>query len=261
MRINDFRYMNQGKQLRGLTQKELPLLEPVNQRGEGRQRALLLLHGFSSTPAVFKYLIPKITRYDALVCPVLPGHAQSIDEFAVSTSSQWLEAAEEACAQLCKEYEQVDILGLSLGGLLACKLAERYPIHHLFLLAPALALPTGVYPLLRLAKAVHFLGFRHLRNKAADLFSTEEADITYRTLPVSSIIQMLDLIHNNHWVPPTCPTDLFLGAHDKVVDSKKVENLFINRPNTNIHWLHNSAHILPLDLDRQVIVDSVNKEK
>ncbi|MGL6036951.1 MAG: alpha/beta hydrolase, partial [Legionella sp.] len=49
-----------------------------------------------------------------------------------------------------------------------------------------------------------------------------------------------------------------LGAHDQVVNSKKVEQLFSSLPNATIHWLSNSAHVLPLDNDLAQIIQCIN---
>ncbi|KTD49254.1 alpha/beta hydrolase [Legionella quateirensis] len=261
MNNDDFRYMRRGKQLSGLTREELALLEPINQRGTGFERALLVLHGFSSSPAVYRYLIPKLKHYDAIVCPVLPGHAESIEAFSHSKASEWLLTAHHACETLTKEYKKVDVLGLSLGGLLACELSQRFKLNHLFLLAPALKLHMKVNSMLKLAQILKYFGFRHLRNAAGNLKTNEHAEIAYRKLPISSIIEMLTLAQQYEWVPPTCPVDLFLGTYDEVVASEEVEQLFKSLPNVTTHWLENSAHVLPLDSDLNEIIKCINTVK
>lgn len=257
--INDFRYMRRGTQLTGLTNKDLSLLEPVDIRHPGHDRALLLLHGFSSSPAVYRYLIPQLTNYNAIVCPVLPGHGQSIEAFTQSKACDWIAKAEACCAELCEQYKQVDVLGLSLGGLLACKLSQRFKLHHLYLLAPALKLNMRVYASIKLGQVLNALGFHHLRSNGGDLVSNSQAEITYRKLPIPTIVEMLRLVHDYQWVAPTCPVDLFLGLHDKVVDSNAIEALFIPLANAKIHWLNHSAHVLPLDNDYDEIIQCVNE--
>lgn len=261
MNDNDFRFMRRGKHLSGLNKEELDLLKPINQRGTGKERALLVLHGFSSSPAVYRFIIPKLKNYDAIVCPVLPGHAESIDAFAHCTSAEWVLSANNSCEALVKEYQKVDVLGLSLGGLLACDLSQRFPLNHLFLLAPALKLQIKINIMLKLAQTLRCLGFRYLRNAAGNLKTDDQAEIAYRKLPISAIIEMLTLAQQYQWVAPTCPTDLFLGSYDAVVSSQEVEQLFAPLPNVSIHWLKNSAHVLPLDSDLQEIIKCINQMK
>lgn len=258
MKLNDFRYMRQGQQLHDVHPRERALLNPVQHYGEGHERALLVLHGFSSSPAVYRYLLPKIKHYDAIVCPVFPGHAESIAAFSQSTASDWLTKAREICCSLSQKYQKVDVLGLSLGGLIACELSALFPLNHLYLLAPALKLQMNVKFMLHIARFLHYLGFVHLRNAAGNLLHAEHAEITYRKLPINIIIELLNLVQNHQWQVPNCPIDLFLGAHDLVVDSTAVEQLFAPLSTTKIHWLHHSAHVLPLDNDLNEIIQCIN---
>ncbi|MBI2785633.1 MAG: alpha/beta fold hydrolase [Legionella longbeachae] len=258
MNPNDFRFMRRGKQLCDLKQKDFSLLEPVNQRGIKKDRALLLLHGFTSSPAVYRFIIPQLKNYDALLCPALPGHADSIAAFEQTKGSEWLLCASQTCELLFKEYQKVDVLGLSLGALLACKLSQHFTFNHMFLLAPALKLQMNIKKNLKLLCLLKKLGFCELRGQAGNLITNQHAEISFRKIPISSLIELFTMIREHQWVAPNCPTDLFLGAYDSVIASKQVEKMFSHLPNTNIHWLKNSAHVLPLDNDLDQIVQCIN---
>jgi carboxylesterase len=253
MNIDDFCYMWRGKQQEQLASEHVYLLKPVSVQGQKNDHALLLFHGFSSSPAVYRQLIPLLPAYDAIVCPALPGHAESIAAFGLVKASQWVAAAEQACALLMKEYKQVDVLGLSLGGLLACHLSQCFNLHHLYLLAPALELQLNSSFALMLAGLLQRLGFKYVRNRAGNLCSERYNELTYRQLPIASVIEILTLIQQFHFIPPRCPTDLFLGRFDKVVNSIMVEKRFAGISTTTIHWLEHSAHVLPLDSDVDTI--------
>ena len=259
MNKDDFRYMLRGKQLNALTNKDLALLKPVTKQQEAKHKALLVLHGFSSTPAVYRFLIPQIKHYDAIICPALPGHAESINAFSMATAADWFQATSDVCASLIKTYEKVDVLGLSLGGILACELSKKFTLNHLYLLAPALKIRMNAAFLLQLAKVLKLCGFVQMRNAAGDLMTDEHAEIAYRKLPLTTIIEMLQLAQHYQWIAPSCPVDLFLGRNDHVVNVEAVEQLFSPLPNTTIHWLEHSAHVLPLDKDLKSIIQCINK--
>lgn len=254
MIINDFCYLWRGYEMMPLDSLQAHLIAPLDKRGVGNERALLLLHGFSSTPAVFRRLLPALTQYDAIVCPALPGHGDSIASFSLVKAKEWLFLAERDTEALIKDYRQVDVLGLSLGGLLACHVSQRFKLHHLYLLAPALALKLPIKLTLALAHVLGRLGLRSLRNRGGNLNSKQYPELAYRQLPITSIIEVLTLIDEFQLTGPNCPTDLFLGRADAVVDSTRVEQYFFKRPNVNIHWLENSAHVLPLDADVESII-------
>ena len=255
----DFRFLLQGKHIEPLLPKDANLLAPIDIRGSGRKRALLMLHGFSSSPAVFRIMLPQLTQYDAIICPVLPGHSDSLAAFAKATAQDWIFSAEVACSALLQEYETVDVLGFSLGGLLACLLSQRFGLNRLYLLAPALAMHKNVSATLFVARVLHGLGFRLLHNRGGNLHTSRYPELTYRQLPLTTIIEILTLIKDYHKTIPTCPTDLFLGRFDAVVDSQAIAKCFEKSPNVTTHWLNNSAHILPLDGDIDAIVLALNR--
>lgn len=235
--------------MRSLHADEISLLAASHQKkGSQRRRALLMLHGFSSSPAVFRNMQPALlAAYDALSCPLLPGHGSNIEHFAGAKAHEWLLAAEAACKTLLHDYEQVDVLGLSLGGLLASHLASRYPLHHAYLLAPALALQIPLALTRSLALVLSHLGFRYLRNQAGNIHIKEHCEISYRKLPLASLAEILSLIQTFQRKSSQCTMDVFLGRYDEVVDSRQVEILFKSEDKAQIHWLNNSAHVLSLD--------------
>ena len=138
---NDFHYVRAGIRKGHLLPSQHGLLMPIEQhRGDEKNRAILMLHGFSATPAVYRVVMPGLTTYDALFCPRLAGHGTNLNDFARVKAHDWLTALERTCEQLIHDYAEVDVMGLSMGGLLACYLEQKFPLHHLYLLAPALYL-------------------------------------------------------------------------------------------------------------------------
>ena len=259
MNLDDFRYMRRGSHLALVKPGNARLLEPIDKHNGKIQKALLVLHGFSSTPAVFRQMVPAFESYDAVVIPALPGHGSTLELFSAMKADDLLRFTEQICAELTSEYQHVDVMGLSLGGLLACHLATLFPVHHLWLLAPALDLHLAISKITQLAKCLAWLGFYRVRNAAGNLFTSQHSEITYRQLSLSSIMELLKLVHEFQFTPPACPTDLFLGKHDEVVASQLVADRFSKSSNTTIHWLENSAHVLPLDGDTETIIRCIRE--
>jgi carboxylesterase len=255
---DDFYYMYRGKPIRPLPEAEIKQLHNINIIHEGNTRALLLLHGFSSSPAVYRALWPMLKDYNALVCPALPGHAMNLEAFTQATAKAWLTAAEAACRPLMEHYEHVEIIGLSLGGLLACHLANQFPISHLYLLAPALKLRFNINLAKGVAQFLLAFGVKHIKNRAGNLHTHLHDELAYRKLPLRTLIELFNLIDTFNFSTPACNTDLFLGSHDDVVDSPSVMKQFEAHPNCTTHWLDHSAHALPLDGDIDAITACVN---
>lgn len=259
MTPQDFAWMWQGIIRAPFKATEAHFLKPIDEHRGGKRRAILLLHGFSSSPAVFRAILPAFDEYDGMVAPLLPGHGESIVAFSQASAKDWIACAETHCQKLIKQYDQVDVLGLSLGGLLACHVEARFKLNHLYLLAPSLALtfPLNLGPFL--PKLLFNLGIKTLQSHSGNLHARDYTELAYRKHPLRTAIELLSLIKTFHFTPPRCRTDLFLGSQDAVVASAKVESYFKYLQNVHIHWLKNSAHVLPLDADRKTIIDCVRK--
>jgi carboxylesterase len=254
MKISDFCYVQQGKQIARLQHKEAHLLLPIElHKNPKKERALLMLHGFGSTPGVFRLLIQKLNHYDTILAPTLAGHGLNLHAFSISKAKDWVASAEKSCRELVSSFAKVDVLGLSLGGLLAYHLQTQFPLHHLYLLAPAFDLHININTSLHLARTLEQLGFKAIKNRGGDFFGTTHAEITYTKLPLSTIVEVLRFILTFPFSAPTIPTDVFLGQHDKVVNSEEIALRFRGKPHQTVHWLTKSAHILPLDGDIDAI--------
>jgi carboxylesterase len=74
---------------------------------------------------------------------LLPGHDRSVEAFCATGFEDWAGHVEQAFLELKKEHAHVFVVGLSMGGSLALRLAQRHPA------APAgivtIASPVHVY--------------------------------------------------------------------------------------------------------------------
>lgn len=261
MDLDALKCMRQGRIIKQLTASDAELLQPVTiHTGKKSGKALLCIHGFSSSPAVYRYMLPKLDYYDKISVPLLPGHSDSLQAFANATADEWLHTVEMAFYALLQEYECVDVLGLSLGGLLACHLNKYYPIHRLYLLAPALDVPQHLGPTLAMIRIARALGFHSVRSPAGNILKKDTYEIAYCRAPLHALKEVLTLIKTFRFTLPKCPCKIFLGRHDTVVDSVAVARRFFPYPGMDLHWLENSAHVLPLDNDQDYILQSMAKD-
>jgi carboxylesterase len=252
---NDFAWMRKGQHLNFCSDEDALLLKPYEKEHRPKkQRALLMLHGFSSSPAAFRLIYPHLEHYDYVYAPLLAGHGVSLKEFANSSREQWLQKTRLVCKKLCQEYGRVDIMGLSLGGLLACHLVHEFPFHRMILLAPALALYSSLPLLLKTATISKKLGFQFIKNAGGRSYQPHADELLFRLLPISSVIEILKFIDEYSFQKWDTPTEVFLGRYDDVVDSKAVENTLKLLDDVKIHYLEQSNHVLPLDANYQEII-------
>lgn len=104
-----------------------PLTHPLALTAAGHKKAVILVHGFPSSPSAYRKAADLYFNagFDVFI-PLLPGFGTSPDDFVKTNFSQWFD-------YLCRFYEEKRALysslfvnGTSMGGSLTLKLAARY---------------------------------------------------------------------------------------------------------------------------------------
>src|ERR1700678_3289031 len=93
----------------------------------GGPEGALVLHGFTGNPFSIKGVAAAIADAGLTVeAPRLPGHGTSVADMIGTGWSDWSAAVEDAYLELAARCENVAVVGLSMGGTLACWLGERH---------------------------------------------------------------------------------------------------------------------------------------
>jgi len=93
-----------------------------------RQTGILLVHGITGSPAEMKPLVRKLTAEGfEVACPPLAGHCSTLAELKKTRWQDWYNSLETALADLRTRCDTVFVSGLSMGALLALKLAAEHP--------------------------------------------------------------------------------------------------------------------------------------
>ena len=100
--------------------------------------ACMIIHGYTGGPyevePLSNYLREETTWH--IEVPTLPGHGRKLSLKNVSPK-RWINAAENSLKQLLAKYDEVYLIGFSMGGLIASYLAAKYKVDKLVLLASA----------------------------------------------------------------------------------------------------------------------------
>jgi pimeloyl-ACP methyl ester carboxylesterase len=113
--------------------------EPFYQVGNGAG-ACLLIHGLGGGVYELQPLARVLHQQGWTVRGMnLPGHDQPAPWMPASTWPQWVDCVHTEYQRLRQDHEQVAVVGLSNGGLLALHLAAQVRVSRLVLLAPVLA--------------------------------------------------------------------------------------------------------------------------
>jgi carboxylesterase len=90
-------------------------------------RAILMIHGFPSSPYPFRWAAQAshTKGYDVFV-PLLPGFGTTPEDLKDTSFTQWFEFVEKLYLEKREMYEKVFLVGTSMGGAMALKLAQKY---------------------------------------------------------------------------------------------------------------------------------------
>jgi carboxylesterase len=108
--------------------------------------AVLMVHGGGDTPQTLRYLAEDLhTRGFTVRVPLLPGHGRMLRAFADVSDDAWLRSVHEEMDALSRRHAWTALVGLSMGGALAVRVAAtRSALPALCLIAPYLEMPVLV---------------------------------------------------------------------------------------------------------------------
>jgi carboxylesterase len=238
-----------------------PLTQPMSaaadpDRTGGRAVGVLLVHGFSGSPASMRPWAEHLAaRGYAVEVPQLPGHGTRWQDLNQVTWEQWYDTASAALDRLLASCEAVVVGGLSMGGSVVLRLAEERPddVAGVVLVNPfvsstrkeLLALPV-------LQRAVP-----SLKGVVNDIKKPGQDEIGYPRLPLKGLYQVTRM-----WkavVPDlpkvTQPLVYFQSAVDHVIDRSSAETVLsaVSSRDTTHRVLADSYHVATLDHDAEAI--------
>ncbi len=159
----------------------------------------LLIHGLSGTPYEMRYLGERLAESGARVCGVrLAGHAGAPEELGAATAARWYESVVEGFERLRQYGEPNVVIGLSMGSVLAARLAadQREALSGVVMLSPAFFLPRWVRGALKIVRALGPLANRiYLRSSGSDIHddAARAAHPSSRLLPLTAVFELLEL--------------------------------------------------------------------
>ena len=90
-------------------------------------KAILFVHGFPSTPAVYRWPAEQASRAGWDVsAPLLPGFGTDYHDLLDTNFTQWYAYLKDVYLELRKRYSTLVVVGTSMGGALTLKLAEEF---------------------------------------------------------------------------------------------------------------------------------------
>lgn len=232
----------------------MPGAEPFSH--DGGPVAALLCHGFTGTPQSLRPWAGHLAAEDLTVrLPRLPGHGTSIAEANLTTWNDWYAELERNFLELSRQCDQVFVMGLSMGGTLALRLAEVHgdAISGLVLVNPSLLTKRPdrfLLPALRLV-VPSWAGI------ASDIKKPGSVELAYDRIPMKAAYSLSKLWTNTRadLTKVTQPILIFRSPEDHVVEPDSCVLLREKVASTDLDevLLEDSYHVATLDNDAPTI--------
>lgn len=216
-------------------------------------RGCLLIHGFTGSPKEVEILAKHIEKKGVQVStPTLAGHGEDLDRKRMKKVSwkEWLKTAEDAMIEMIDTYDEVYLIGFSMGGVIAAHLATKYPIKKLVLLSAS----------------VFYINpktfIRDLREKPFTKDQVSRYLYKIKGTPLKATINFRKLVKE---LSPSIgsidvPILIIQGEKDDLVDPKSADYIYRNVKSKEkyIHLLPKSKHMVCWDCERETVVDLVD---
>jgi esterase/lipase len=217
---------------------------------------VLLCHGFTGTPQSMRAWGEHLAGAGFTVrCPLLPGHGTRWQDANASTEDDWYDALSAALDDLRGRCDAVVVAGLSMGGTLALRLAQRRPddVAALVLVNPSLLTERRDAKLLPVLARVTPVWAAI----AGDVKRPGVTELAYPRLPTRAAVALSRL-----WAAVRAdlgsvraPLLVFRSLTDHVVEPASTRLLLAGAGSTDTTevLLHDSFHVATLDNDAPLL--------
>ena len=225
----------------------------------GGEKGVLLLHGFTGSPAEMRLLGEALHQEGyTVLAPRLPGHGTTVEEMAETRWPLWYGGAEDGYWLLRSVCSEVAVVGLSMGGLLALALSAQLPVWK----TVSLSAPIDLYD-----KRAHYVDMFRLFRTYAPKKRRRFADVddcytvAYESTPLACVKSLLQLIRHVQRLLPQVQAPLLVmqGRREHTVRPRSALHIYEQSGSLQkeLVWLEKSGHLVTLDIERELVFAQV----
>ncbi len=223
---------------------------------DGGSTGVLLCHGFTGSPQSLRPWADYLAAAGLSVSlPRLPGHGTTWQDMARTRWEDWYAEVDRAFDLLQARCDEMFVMGLSMGGCLALRLAELRgdAIRGLVLVNPSITADTKLFLLAPVLKLV----VPSLKGIASDIKNDQVTEAGYDRVPVKAAATLPGLwrITQQHLAELKQPILVYRSVTDHVVGPGSLKLLRQSVPagQLDVRELADSYHVATLDNDAEVI--------
>lgn len=225
--------------------------------------AVLFIHGILGSPNSFADLIRALKNRYTVLALLLPGHGGTARAFSESAMAQWENCVETAVKKLAQKYQNLILVGHSMGCLLAMQAAAATSntcIKGLFLTAVPLHMQLTPSSASNSLKVV----FNRVRpndtlaTAAKNACSVDSGQLLEHLRWLPRFFELLKKARQCRTLPSqlSIPVLVFQSRKDELVARRSAKH-FIGKPNYTLKVLENSRHYYYHPQERAQMADAL----
>lgn len=221
----------------------------------GGEQGVLLIHGFTGSPSEVRMLGDFLhDKGFTVFAPRLCGHGTTIREMSKTKWFHWYSGVEDGYHILKSLCKSVAVVGNSMGGLLALKLAAEYSLDKIVSLGTPIYLAdkrVSMLPMYRI--------FREYIPKKRKVYKDIAAkySVGYSATPLSSVSSLLQLIQQVDRLLPIVKAPLLIiqARWEHTVEPRSAAHIYerVGSSEKQLVWLEKSGHMVTLDREREQV--------
>ena len=223
----------------------------------GGEHGVLMIHGFTGLPAELLIMGRFLNARGFTVLGIrLAGHGTTAEDLSRMTQEDWLDSARDGYAILSGAARTVSVVGHSMGGLYALRIAAEYPVMRAVTLAAPIyiAKEQGIEGLPPREASVGVF-FPKARRKLANV--PPAANMTYTQMPLVSVHELLSVINETkeHLAEIVAPTLVVHGDADKTADIRSANYIYdhLASADKELCIVKDEGHLLPMESHREYV--------
>lgn len=242
----------------------LATAEPFFFPGSGKNARIgcLVQHGFTGTPKEMRWLGEYLNGRGYTVCGMrLTGHATRPEDMIRSRWTDWLASVEDGYHLLRSSCEQVFLIGLSMGGVLALLAAAQLPVSGVVAMSTPYKLPDDwrLRHLKIISKFQPYLPKNDESPSSGWFGDAWKQHVAYPANPVRSIYELNLLLGEMRAALPQIrvPVLLISSRDDHYIVENSMEMICadLTTPDKEKIWIEGSGHVITEEPPKEFVFE------
>jgi len=228
----------------------------------------LLIHSYSASPAEMRGLADKIyeTFGDTIVGIRLHGHGELPSRLEDKNLYSWYPQVEAELEEGLMSCSALNVVGSSLGAVLALRLAEDYELKNIYLVNPFITKSSSWYKVLPFELRLRLFSQIYRYDKKTKIANINDPSglqqhIAYWNLPYAPLRTSLPFIREtrSRLFEITEPIFIAHARTDSVASPSGANEIYgsVQSKEKEILWLSRSNHVLLMDYEKEEVISNI----